>query len=181
MTRRELLQLSAACALPVGSHPRLAAQPTPNDAIHKYLAAEVERISKTFLDGAKSKDEWAKKRPALQKQFLDMLGLDPLPEKTPLKATTTGTLTRGDVTVENVHFQSRPGLYVTGNLYRPKASAGKLPGILYVCGHSGRGRDGNKTAFQDHGQWFASNGYVCLVVDTLQLGEVAGKDRKSVV
>ena len=103
-----------------------------------------------------------------------MLGLDPLPERTPLKATTTGTLTRGDVTVENVHFQSKPGLYVTGNLYRP-TKASKHPAVLYVCGHSGRGRDGNKTAFQDHGLWFASNGYVCLVVDTLQLGEVAGK------
>jgi dienelactone hydrolase len=44
-----------------------------------------------------------------------------------------------------------------------------------VCGHSGRGRDGNKTAFQDHGLWFARHGYVCLVVDTLQLGEIAGK------
>jgi dienelactone hydrolase len=51
----------------------------------------------------------------------------------------------------------------------------KLPAILYACGHSGRGRDGNKTAFQDHGLWFASNGYVCLMVDTLQLGEIAGK------
>jgi cyanophycinase len=52
---------------------------------------------------------------------------------------------------------------------------GKLPAILYVCGHSGRGRDGNKTAFQDHGMWFARNGYVCLIVDTLQLGEIPGK------
>jgi dienelactone hydrolase len=178
MTRREMIQLSAALALPQPA----AAQPTPDEAIHKYLAAEVERIGKTFMDGATTKDEWAKKRPALHAQFLDMLGLDPLPPRTPLKATTTGTLVRGDVTVENVHFQSKPGLYVTGNLYLPRANgrrepAGgpKHPAILYVCGHSGRGRDGNKTAFQDHGLWFASNGYVCLVVDTLQLGEVAGK------
>jgi cephalosporin-C deacetylase-like acetyl esterase len=77
--------------------------------------------------------------------------------------------------IEKLHFQSRPGLYVTGNLYRPKKASGRLPAILYVCGHSGRGRDGNKTAFQDHGLWFANNGYVCLIVDTLQLGEVAGK------
>ena len=33
---------------------------------------------------------------------------------------------------------------------------------------------GNKTAYQHHGVWFASNGYVCLVIDTLQLGEIAG-------
>jgi dienelactone hydrolase len=146
-----------------------------DEAVHKYLAAEVERLSGRFLDGARTKAEWEAKRPRLKEQFLDMLGLWPLPERTPLKATVTGTLDRGAVTIEKLHFQSKPGLYVTGNLYRPTVSDKKLPAILYVCGHSNRGRDGNKTAFQDHGLWFASNGYVCLVVDTLQLGEVAGK------
>jgi dienelactone hydrolase len=166
-----------------------AADPTPDDrakadeAIHKYLAAETKRLSERFMDGAKTRAEWEARRPKLKEQFLDMLGLWPLPEKTPLKATMTGTLERGDVIIEKLHFQSKPGLYVTGNLYRPKANPArqgggapaKLPTVLYVCGHSGRGRDGNKTAFQDHGMWFASNGYVCLIVDTLQLGEVAGK------
>ena len=158
-----------------------AADPPPDtskgdEAIHKYLAAEVKRLSDRFMDGAKSKAEWEAKRPKLKEQFLDMLGLWPLPEKTALKATVTGNLDRGDVTIEKLHFQSKPGLYVTGNLYRPKSPTDKkLPAILYVCGHSNMGRDGNKTAFQDHGLWFASNGYVCLVVDTLQLGEVAGK------
>jgi cephalosporin-C deacetylase-like acetyl esterase len=103
-----------------------------------------------------------------------MLGLWPLPEKTPLHATLTGTVDRDGVAIEKLHFQSKPGLYVTGNLYRPKNVAGKLPAVLYVCGHSSRGRDGNKTAFQDHGMWFATNGYVCLVIDTLQLGEIPG-------
>jgi len=158
-----------------------AADPTPEQrakadtAIHKYLAAQTERLSKTPFDGATTKAEWEKKRPELKQQFLDMMGLWPLPDKTPLKAIVTGELERSNVVIENVHFQSKPGLYVTGNLYRPKVNDKKLPAILYVCGHSGRGRDGNKVAFQDHGLWFASNGYVCLVVDTLQLGEVAGK------
>jgi dienelactone hydrolase len=166
-----------------------AADPKPEDIakadqmIHSYLRAETERLSKNFLDGAKTKAEWEAKRPKLQEQFLDMLGLWPLPEKTPLKATVTGTLERGDVVIEKLHFQSRPGLYVTANLYRPKASrerqrpesSNKLPAILYVCGHNtSQGRSGNKVAYQDHGLWFASNGYVCLMVDTLQLGEIAG-------
>ena len=88
----------------------------------------------------------------------------------------SGTFERGDVVIEKLHYQSKPGLYVTANLYRPKAvgAGAKLPAILYVCGHSNKGRDGNKTAFADHGLWFANNGYVCLVVDTLQLGEIAG-------
>jgi dienelactone hydrolase len=106
--------------------------------------------------------------------LLDMLGLWPLPERTPLGAKITGTVERDNVVIENLYFQSRPGLYVTANLYRPKKVQGKLPAIVYVCGHSGRGRDGNKSAFQDHGWWFANNGYVCITLDTLQLGEIPG-------
>src|SRR5262249_60030842 len=92
----------------------------------------------------------------------------------PLHATVTGTVEHEGAVIEKLHYQSRPGLYVTANLYRPREPKGKLPAILYVCGHSGKGRDGNKTAFQDHGLWFANNGYVCLIVDTLQLGEIPG-------
>jgi dienelactone hydrolase len=148
----------------------------PGDAmVESYLKDAVARIDKRFLDGAKTQAEWEGKRERLKREYFEMLGLLPLPEKTPLNAKVTGTVDRGDVAIDKLHFQSRPGLYVTGNLYRPKANEKKLPAILYVCGHSNRGRDGNKTAFQDHGMWFASNGYVCLIIDTLQLGEVAGK------
>jgi dienelactone hydrolase len=74
-----------------------------------------------------------------------------------------------------MHYQSQPGLYVTGNLYRPaEVKRGeRLPAVFYVCGHSQRGRDGNKVAYQSHGLWFARHGYICLVVDSLQLGEIA--------
>jgi dienelactone hydrolase len=145
-----------------------------DEMIDKYLASKAKELSGRFLDGAKTRDEWEKKRPRLHREYLDMLGLWPLPEKTPLHATITGTVEHAGVVIDKLHYQSRPGLYVTANLYRPKESKGKLPAILYVCGHSGRGRDGNKTAFQDHGLWFANNGYVCLIVDTLQLGEIPG-------
>lgn len=186
MNRRDLLHLSALTLAGQGFRipPAFAADEKPlsgDEMIRKYLAAEVKRISAKFMAGANTKDEWEKARPRLKREFLEMLGLDPLPEKTPLKATVTGTLERGDVVVEKLHYQSRPGLYVTANLWRPKSAnpdrkvGGKLPGVLYVCGHSNQGRDGNKTAYQDHGRWFASNGYVCLTVDTLQLGEIAGK------
>lgn len=180
MNRRQFVAASSGLALTGVLRAPLAFgadPPSADDMIRKYLAAEAKRVSAKFLDGATTKAEWEQKRTRLKNELLYMLGLDPLPEKTPLKATVTCTLTRGDVTIDNLHYQSKPGLYVTANLYRPKTAAkgAKLPAILYVCGHSGRGRDGNKTAFQDHGMWFASNGYVCLVVDTLQLGEIAGK------
>jgi cephalosporin-C deacetylase-like acetyl esterase len=160
-----------------------AESPSPGDEmIDKYLAQETDKISQRVLDGAKTLEEWQSKIPRLRQEYLYMLGLSPLPDKTPLHATITGSLERDGVIIDKLHFQSRPGLYVTGNLYRPKPDQSpererrveKLPAILYVCGHSGRGRDGNKTAFQDHGMWFASNGYICLIIDTLQLGEIPG-------
>jgi dienelactone hydrolase len=179
MTRLLPLMLVLLVALPA----RAADKPDTkagDEMIDKYLAARAKELSGRFLDGAKTRDEWEKKLPRLRREYLDMLGLDPLPEKTPLHATVTGTVQHEGVVIDKLHYQSRPGLYVTANLYRPKASGGreapvkKLPAILYVCGHSGRDRDGNKTAFQDHGLWFANNGYVCLIVDSLQLGEISG-------
>jgi dienelactone hydrolase len=151
------------------------AKPTPGDEmIDKYLAQETAKLTARVLDGATTLEQWQARRPRLRQEYLDMLGLWPLPEKTSLNVQVTGSLEREDFVIDKLHFQSRPGLYVTGNLYRPKKTTGKLPAVLYVCGHSGRGRDGNKTAFQDHGMWFASNGYICLIIDTLQLGEIPG-------
>ena len=98
----------------------------------------------------------------------------PEPERTPLHATVTSVYRRPEFVVENLHFQSMPGLYVTANLYRPAESDSPRPAVLYVCGHSSQGgRNGNKVAYQSHGIWLAKHGYVCLMVDTLQLGEIA--------
>lgn len=156
------------------------AQPKPDEigfgdaVIEAHLTLEASKLSEHLHEGAESREEWEAKRPVLKREFFDMLGLWPLPERTPLNAKVTGKLERDGYRVENVHFQSKPGLYVTGNLFLPAKVQGKLPAVLYVCGHSNKGRDGNKTAFQHHGQWFATHGYVCLIIDTLQLGEIAG-------
>ncbi len=148
---------------------------TPGDEmIHKYLAAQTDKLSLKFLDGAKTLEQWQQKLPRLREEYFDMLGLWPYPEKTPLNAVVTKVQEAHGVVVENLHFQSKPGLYVTANFYRPKSTDKPLPSIVYVCGHANRGRDGCKSAHQDHGFWFANNGYTCLILDTLQLGEIAG-------
>ncbi|MFO0951941.1 MAG: prolyl oligopeptidase family serine peptidase [Isosphaeraceae bacterium] len=153
------------------------AQPAPGDtAVKAYLARLVTEAEGNFPQEIATAADWERLRPRYRQEYLDMLGLWPLPDRTPLAAKVTGTVEEAGVVVEKLHYQSVPGLYVTANLYRPaKVAAGeKLPAILYVCGHSGMGRDGVKTAFQTHGIWFARHGYVCLIVDTLQLGEIAG-------
>jgi dienelactone hydrolase len=143
-----------------------------------YFRAETERIANRPMMGIRSAEEWVQRRPELRRQLAEMLGLWPEPERTPLDARVTGTVERPDFVVEKILFQSRPGLYVTGNLYRPKVVEAPLPAILYVCGHSKVEKDGVifgcKAHYQHHAAWYAANGYVCLVVDTLQLGELPG-------
>ena len=145
--------------------------------IQKYLAREVKRLPDLVATDSKSLADWQGRRAECIKEYFYMLGLDPMPEKTPLQAKITGTLRGDGFVVDMLHFQSRPRLYVTGNLYRPAdAKPGeRFPAVLYLCGHGGMGRNGNKTYYESHGLWFARHGYVCLTLDTVELGEIAGE------
>jgi dienelactone hydrolase len=160
-----------------------AAEPQPaprgNRLLSDYFAREVAEIEGSPLREPASAEEWQTTRLAWRKQLAEMLGLDPMPERTPLNVTKTGEVQGDGFVVEKMHYQSLPGLYVTANLYRPAKAGGKLPAILYVCGHASVVKDGvslgNKTGYQHHGEWFARHGYVCLIVDTVQLGEIRGE------
>ena len=148
--------------------------PRPGDEVLKaYIRQEALRLEGAFLRDIEKPQDWLERRKEYRKQLLFMLGLWPLPKRTPLKPVVTGTIERKGFVVEKLHFQSMPHLYVTANLYRPPRPEGRLPAVLYACGHAGRGRDGNKTAYQRHGIWFATHGYICLMIDSLQLGEIA--------
>lgn len=143
-----------------------------------YFDSQVRQIESATLADIRSPDDWSARREERRREFLDMLGLWPLPERTDLKPVVTGRVEADAFTVERLHFQSLPGLYVTANLYLPRAATGAVPAILYVCGHAEVKTNGvshgNKTAYQHHGAWFARNGYACLTLDTLQLGEIQG-------
>ena len=86
------------------------------------------------------KEEWQTRAAHLRQQVLVAAGLWPMPEKTPLNAVIHGKVDREDYTVEKVFFESYPGFFVTGNLYRPKGKGGRLPGVLSPHGHWANGR-----------------------------------------
>ena len=147
-------------------------------ALSAYFRLETEKLAGDGLEELGTREEWPARREAYRAQLLEMLGLSPLPERGDLRARVTGRLDQADFTVERLHFESSPGLYVTGNLYLPKGLDQPAPAILYVCGHGASIQDGvsygNKVSYHHHGVWFARAGYVCLMIDTLQLGEIQG-------
>ena len=83
---------------------------------------------------------WNMRAERVRRQMKVALGIWPEPTRTPLEAVVHGKIDKGDYTVEKVYFQSVPGYYVTGNLYRPKGFQGKRPGILCPHGHWANGR-----------------------------------------
>jgi dienelactone hydrolase len=84
---------------------------------------------------AKTKAEWEPRAAYLRRQILVSQGLWPMPTKTPLNAVIHGRIEREGYTIEKVFFESAPGFFVTGNLYRPKNPKGKVPGVMFAHGH----------------------------------------------
>jgi hypothetical protein len=90
--------------------------PPRGDAmVEKFLARDADLLAGQVFEAAATRAEWQAFRPRLKAELFQVLGLWPVPERTPLHARVTGTLDReGPVVIEKIHFQSRPGLFVTG-------------------------------------------------------------------
>jgi dienelactone hydrolase len=92
---------------------------------------------------AANREEWNRRAAQVRERMLVALGLSPMPPKTPLHAVIHGLVEREDYTVEKVYFESWPGFFVTGSLYRPKGAAvkpGKHAAVLSPHGHWANGR-----------------------------------------
>lgn len=94
-----------------------------------------------------SEAEWEHRRQEIRQRVQVACGLWPMPTKTPLHAVIHGRVDRGDYTVERVFFQSLPGHFVSGSLYRPAGESlaigekdGKRPAVLCPHGHWDGGR-----------------------------------------
>jgi len=100
---------------------------------------QLQRMAATYSN----LEEWQDRAARIRQQILVGARLDPLPERTPLKPVVHRKRTYIDYTVESAAFESRPGFFVYGNLYRPVGKTGKQPGILCPHGHA-QGREGGR-------------------------------------
>jgi dienelactone hydrolase len=124
-----------------------------------------------------SRAEWQAFATKLRRQVLSAAGLWPMPERTPLNAEIFDRIEARGFSVEKVFFESYPGFYCTGNLYRPASAAGRRPAILCPHGHWSYGRlehvmgNGGGPGFQEATSVpqrcmnFALQGYVSFAYD----------------
>lgn len=93
----------------------------------------------TFIP-PRSKGFWANRARELREHVLASMGLWPLPDKCPLNVHVFDRQVRDGYSIEKVYFESFPGFFVTGNLYRPLENSAPCPGILNPHGHWRTGR-----------------------------------------
>ena len=89
-----------------------------------------------------SKEEWKGRQEEIVRRIAVSCGLWPQPTRTPLNVVIHKKIDQGDYTVEAVFFESMPGHFVTGSLYRPAGESlkigvknGKRPSVLCAHGH----------------------------------------------
>ena len=87
-----------------------------------------------------TKQAWQRRRVQVQQRLLVSQGIWPMPTKTPLKAVIHSRRRFDDYTLEKVYFESLPGFYVTGSLYRPINKPGRRAAVLCPHGHWSNGR-----------------------------------------
>jgi len=80
----------------------------------------------------------------------------------------TSTLSGDGFTIDNVVYESRPGIWVTANLYKPHPLRNAMPGIIICHAHHTPKEHGE---LQDMGMTWARRGCLVLVADQLGHGE----------
>ena len=80
-------------------------------------------------------EAWKKRASQIRSQILKGAGLEKFPKKCTLNPIFSEKRVYDGYQVQNVAFESLPGVYVTGSLYTPLNAKGKIPGILNTHGH----------------------------------------------
>ena len=127
-------------------------------------SAKRPTVAPSTLDG------WDARLKLVAKGLRDSFGL--VPEKAcDLEPEILGSIARPGYVIERLTFQSRPGVRVTANLYRPDPIDERAAAVLCVHGHWSWARIDPGVQVRCIG--LAKLGYVCLCVDAFGAGERA--------
>jgi cephalosporin-C deacetylase-like acetyl esterase len=142
----------------------------PDEAIALRFTIDACSAALAQRTAPASKEEWDARAPKLRIALARALGLDPMPESTPLKVQITGTADRELYTIENVVFESRPNFYVTANVYIPKNITLPAPAVVVVAGHDMENGK-NCPTYQMAHLGLVRQGFIVMAHDPIGQGE----------
>ncbi|MBD2702579.1 acetylxylan esterase [Spirosoma sp. BT702] len=127
----------------------------------------LKAFAKTYQDKA----SWETRAALIRQGIRDGMTLPEKPDFAPLEPIRHSVRELNGYTVENVAFESLPGIYVTGNLYKPLNVTSKSPGILCPHGHMASLDARLKEYTQQRCATLARMGAVVFTYDMLDYGD----------
>ena len=123
-----------------------------------------------------SRAEWEKRADMIRANILEGMDLLPLSPKPISKPIFHSRREMNGYSVENVAFESMPGIFVTGNLYRPLKKQASYAAVLCPHGHGTDPRLAEYT--QIRSAMLARMGAIVLAVDMIGYGDSHQSDHK---
>ena len=158
------------------------AQPNPErpDLCQGAYFTEEQGASalKTFASTYHDRAGWEVRAAMIRKGLREGMNLPAKPKFAPLQPIQHSLRKMNGYTVENVAFESLPGLFVTGNLYKPLNTTGKSPGILCSHGHGAELNNRLMEYTQQRCATLARMGAVVFAYDMLGYGDSKQSDHK---
>ena len=133
---------------------------------------EMEHLASLY----NSKSDWQKRAKVIKKGIREGAEVTSLKPNKKIKATIHSIKEMDGYTVENVYFESLPGIYVSGNLYKPKVFSGKIPAVLAPHGHGKDPRFGEATQIRCANM--ARMGAVVFAYDMIGYGDMQQCEHK---
>ncbi len=145
-----------------------------------YLTPEQGRaVLGAALKAFPTRDAWQAYADHVRDRIQRGAGLFPWPRRTPLKPIVRARRVFDGYSVENVAFESVPGFFVTGNLFRPRDARPPYAAVLTTHGHSRRIE--KPEDYAEHGRFspnvqkraaaLACTGAVVLSIDMFGYGD----------
>jgi dienelactone hydrolase len=123
-----------------------------------------------------NQNEWKSRAEIIKKGIITGAGLTSIKAGKKIIATTHSKKTLDGYTVENVFFESLPGIFITGNLYKPFNLQKKNPAVLAPHGHGNDPRFGEATQLRC--ATMARMGAIVFAWDMIGYGDMQQCDHK---
>ncbi|WP_353717899.1 acetylxylan esterase [Dyadobacter sp. 676] len=139
-----------------------------------------EEQGKAFLEKhvPASRVEWEARAAQIRQQIRNGMDLQTLPEKPTSQPIIHSKKIMDGYSIENVAFESMPGIYVTGNLYRPLKQQKSYAGILAPHGHGENPHGRFREQTQKRCATLARMGAIVFVWDMVGQGDARQCEHK---
>lgn len=122
------------------------------------------------------KKEWKNRAEIIKNGIIQGGEISTILSSQPINVTIHSKKSLDGYTVENVFFESYPGIYITGNLYKPSILKKKNPAVLAPHGHGNDPRFGEAT--QKRCATMARMGAIVFAWDMIGYGDMKQCDHK---